>query len=486
MSSASPVVDSLAARTHGLYIGGEWVETTRQDEVKLPYDGSAVGFVAHAEERHVEMAVRAAGQGAAAMAALANYQRADLLLRLADELKKDETELAQRICAETGKPLKEARIEASRSVNTLIASAHEARQLHGEVVPMDFAPGAEGRLAMTMREPLGVIGAITPFNFPLNLTLHKLAPALAAGNAVVHKPAERTPLSALRLAELVNRAGAPKGAYNVITGDGPVIAQAMLRNPAIAMVTFTGSVAVGTSLRAQAGLKRMTLELGNNSAAIIEPDADLDTAIKRSVQGAFGHSGQICISLQRVFVHETVAEKYVDGLVAATRKLHMGHPYEDTTDISSLIDEKAAVRVESWIQQAVDSGARLLCGGKRVKATIEPAVLVDVPPSARISCEEVFGPVVAVYRYSSLEDAIARANGTPFGLQAGIFTSNLPRAFSAAKKLHFGGVLINDIPTFRMDHMPYGGAKHSGLGREGPRYAIEEMTEMKFVCWKTE
>jgi acyl-CoA reductase-like NAD-dependent aldehyde dehydrogenase len=486
MSSASPVVDSLAARTHGLYIGGEWVETTRQDEVKLPYDGSAVGFVAHAEERHVEMAVRAAGQGAAAMASLANHQRADLLLRLAEELKKDEAELAQRICAETGKPLKEARIEASRSVNTLIASAHEARQLHGEVVPMDFASGAEGRLAMTMREPLGVIGAITPFNFPLNLTLHKLAPALAAGNAVVHKPAERTPLSALRLAELVNRAGAAKGAYNVITGDGPAIAQAMLRNPAIAMVTFTGSVAVGTSLRAQAGLKRITLELGNNSAAIIEPDADLNTAIKRSVQGAFGHSGQICISLQRVFVHETVAEKYVDGLVAATRKLHLGHPYEESTDISSLIDEKAAVRVESWIQQAVDSGARLLCGGKRVKATIEPAVLVDVPPSARISCEEVFGPVVAVYRYSSLEDAIARANGTPFGLQAGIFTSNLPRAFSAAKKLHFGGVLINDIPTFRMDHMPYGGAKHSGLGREGPRYAIEEMTEMKFVCWKTE
>jgi acyl-CoA reductase-like NAD-dependent aldehyde dehydrogenase len=486
MSSASPVIDSLAARTHGLYIGGEWVETARQDEVKLPYDNSAVGLVAHADERHVEMAVRAAEQGAAAMGSLANHQRADLLLRLADELKKDEAELTQRICAETGKPLKEARIEASRSVNTLIAAAHEARQLRGEVVPMDFAAGAEGRLAMTMREPLGVIGAITPFNFPLNLTLHKLAPALAGGNAVVHKPAERTPLSALRLGELVNRAGAPKGAYNVVTGDGPVLAQAMLRNPGIAMITFTGSVEVGTALRAQAGLKRITLELGNNSAAIIEPDADLDTAIKRSVQGAFAHSGQVCISLQRVFVHEAIAEKYVDGLVTAAKKLRLGHPYEESTDVSSLIDEKAAVRVESWIQQAVESGARLLCGGKRVKASIEPAVLIDVPPSARLSCEEVFGPVVAVYRYSSLEDAIARANGTPYGLQAGIFTMNLPRAFAAAKKLQFGGVLINDIPTFRMDHMPYGGAKHSGLGREGPRYAIEEMTEMKFVCWKTQ
>jgi acyl-CoA reductase-like NAD-dependent aldehyde dehydrogenase len=486
MPSTVAIVNSVATRTHGLYIGGEWVETPRQDEVKLPYDSSVVGLVAHAEERHVEMAVRAGSEGATAMAALSNYQRAELLLRIAEEVKKDEAELAQRICAETGKPMKEARIEASRSVNTLIAAAHEARQLHGEVVPMDFAAGAEGRLAMTMREPLGVIGAITPFNFPLNLTLHKLAPALASGNAVVHKPAERTPLSALRLAELVSRAGAPKGAYNVITGDGPALAQAMLRNPAIAMMTFTGSVQVGTELRARAGLKRMTLELGNNSAAIIEPDADLDTAVKRSVQGAFGHSGQICISLQRVFAHDSIADKFVDGLVAAARKLRLGHPYEDSTDISSLIDEKAAARVESWIQQAVDSGARLLCGGKRTKATIEPAVLVDVPASARISCEEIFGPVVAVYRYSSLEDAIARSNDTAYGLQAGIFTANIARAFSAAKKLRFGGVLINDIPTFRMDHMPYGGAKHSGLGREGPRYAIEEMTELKFVCWKTE
>jgi acyl-CoA reductase-like NAD-dependent aldehyde dehydrogenase len=242
---------------------------------------------------------------------------------------------------------------------------------------------------------------------------------------------------------------------------------------------------VGTELRAKAGLKRITLELGNNSAAIIEPDADLETAIKRSVQGAFGHSGQICISLQRAFVQEAVADQYVAGVVAATKNLNIGNPYDAATDISSLIDEKAALRVESWIRQAVDGGARLLCGGKRTGTTIEPAVLVDVPRAAHISCEEVFGPVLAVYRYQSLDEAIARANDTPYGLQAGIFTNNLPRAFSAAKKLRFGGVLINDVPTFRMDHMPYGGTKHSGLGREGPRYAIEEMTELKFVCWKT-
>jgi len=319
MSSTAPVVDSVAARTHGLYIGGEWVETSRQDEVKLPYDGSVVGLVAHAEDRHVEMAVQAAERGASAMASLANHQRAELLLRLAAEVKKDEPDLTERICAETGKPVKEARIEASRSVDTLIAAAHEARQLHGEVVPMDFAAGAEGRLAMTLREPLGVIGAITPFNFPLNLTLHKLAPALAGGNAVVHKPAERTPLSALRLAELVSRAGAPKGAYNVITGDGPALAQAMLRNPVIAMMTFTGSVQVGTELRARAGLKRMTLELGNNSAAIIEPDADLDTAIKRSVQGAFGQRRPRGL-LRGALAYEREAAVEAEALVRLVRR----------------------------------------------------------------------------------------------------------------------------------------------------------------------
>jgi acyl-CoA reductase-like NAD-dependent aldehyde dehydrogenase len=442
--------------------------------------------VAHANDEHVDAAIAAACSGAEAVAAMENHERADLLLRIADELKRDHAELARLICAETGKPIKEARVEASRSANTLIAAAHEARQLHGEVVPMDFASGAKGRMAMTVREPLGVIGAITPFNFPLNLTLHKLAPALAGGNAVVHKPAERTPLSALRLAEIVERAGAPKGAYNVVTGDGPAIVQRMLRDPRVAMITFTGSMAVGEYIRANAGLKRVTLELGNNSAVIVEPDADLSLAVMRSVQGGFTHSGQACISLQRAFVHESVFDGYVEGLVAGAKRLNVGHPFEESTDIASLIDERAAIRVESWIREAVDSGARLLCGGKRRGATIEPAVLTDVAPTAHLSCDEVFGPVVAVYRYRSLDDAVTETNRTPYGLQAGIFTKDIARAFSVARKLHFAGVMINDVPTFRMDHMPYGGAKHSGLGREGPRYSIEEMTEPKLICWRTE
>jgi acyl-CoA reductase-like NAD-dependent aldehyde dehydrogenase len=484
--SATSIFEPLVSAKQGLYIGGEWIQTPASDEVRLPYDGSVVGLAARAEGSHVDRAVSAASEGARAMAVLANHERAELLVRIANELRREEAQLAQLICGESGKPIKEARVEASRSVNTLVAAAHEARQLHGEVVPMDFTPGGEGRMAMTVREPLGVIGAITPFNFPLNLTLHKLAPALAAGNAVLHKPAERTPLSAFRLAEIVSRAGAPKGAYNVITGDGPALADQMLRHPDIAMITFTGSMRVGASIRARAGLKRVTLELGNNSALIVEPDADLSVAITRSVQGAFSHSGQVCISLQRAYVHESVFDAYLDGVVAATKKLHIGHPYESSTDISSLIDEPAAIRVESWIREAVDSGARLLCGGTRRFATLEPAILTDVPTSARISCEEVFGPVLAVYRYRELEEAIAQTNDTPYGLQAGIFTNNLPRAFSVAGKLRFGGVLINDVPAFRMDHMPYGGMKHSGLGREGPRYAIEEMTDLKLVCWKTE
>ena len=470
--------------THPLYIGGEWVDTDAHDVVRLPFDGSPVGEVPHGDARVVDRAVTAALKGAQAMSALANYERADLLLKIAEYITRDRAEFVHLVCSETGKPIREARVEVDRCPQTLIAAAHEARQLRGEVIPMDFAPGGQGRMAMTVREPIGVIGSITPFNVPLNLALHKVAPAFAAGNAVVHKPAERTPLSALRLARTMDEADVPKGAYNVITGDGPELAAAMLRHRDVAMITFTGSMRVGAEIRANAGLKRVSLELGNNSAVIVERDADLKTAVQRTVQGSFGHSGQVCISVQRAFVHRSVILDFLDGLTAQTAKLRLGHPYEESTDVSSLIDEKAAIRVQSWIEEAIESGARSLCGGKRHYATIEPTILTDVPAAARISCEEVFGPVVAVYSYDDLDDAIARVNGTPYGLHAGIFTNDIQRAFRSARKLQMGGVLINDIPMFRMDHMPYGGAKHSGLGREGPRYAIEEMTESKIICWK--
>ena len=466
------------------YIGGEWVDAAAHEVVKLPYDGTPVGQVPRAEADVVDQAVAAARKALVPMREMGNCDRADLLLRIADLIKRDNAEYAQLICNETGKPIKEARVEAERSLATLFAAAHEARQLHGEVVPMDFAAMGKGRMAMTVREPLGVIGCITPFNVPLNLALHKVAPALAAGNAVIHKPATKTPLSAARLARTMEEAGAPKGAYNLITGSGARVGMAMAEHPGIAMLTFTGSPEVGRTIKSRAGFKKVTLELGNNSAVIIEPEADLSTAVARTTQGAFSHSGQVCISVQRVFVQRAIAGEFVERLKASTEALKIGHPYEESTDISSLIDEAEAIRIEQWIAEAVAAGAMVVTGGTRKFATLAPAVLLDVPDTCRISCQEAFGPVVAVYPYQNLDQAIERVNATPYGLQAGIFTNDIQRAFRAARKLDVGGVMINDIPMYRADHMPYGGVKESGTGREGPRYAIEEMTEMKLICWK--
>ena len=467
-----------------LFIGGQFIETKERETVRLPYDGSAAGSVPIADEATTARAIDAAREGARAMANLTPYERAELLDRIREEIRKNAAEFSRLVCAETGKPIREARVEVDRSQQTLLAAAHEARQIHGEVVPMEFSATGKGRMAVTVREPLGVIAAITPFNVPLNLALHKAAPALAAGNAVIHKPAERTPLSAARLAKAIADAGAPAGAYNFIHGSGPKLGSMLLESPGVDMLTFTGSARVGRDLRSRAGLKRITLELGNNSAVIVEPDGDLPTAVTRTVQGAFSHSGQVCISVQRAFIHRSLFTEYVDRLKAATEQLKIAHPFDEASDISSLIDEAAAKRVEEWIAEAVAKGAKPVTGGPRRFATIPPTILTDVPASCRISCEEVFGPVVAVYPYDDLDWAIAQVNDTPYGLQAGIFTSDLQRAFGAARKLRFGGVMINDVPMYRADHMPYGGVKESGLGREGPRYAIEEMTEMKLICWK--
>ena len=473
-----------AQATNRNYIGGEWVDTPEHEVVRLPYDGTAVGEVPRSGVDALDRAIAAARKGFAAMREMTNYERADLLLRVRELLLRDLADFTQAVCNETGKPIKEAKVEAQRASETLVSAAHEARQLHGEVVPMEFSATGKGRMAMTVREPLGVIGCITPFNVPLNLALHKVAPALAGGNAVVLKPATKTPLSAVRLARTMEEAGVPKGAFNVITGSGTVIGTAMAEHPGLAMLTFTGSPAVARTIKARAGFKKVTLELGNNSAVIIEPGSDMKTAVARTVQGAFSHSGQVCISVQRVFAHRSIFNEFTDRLKAGADALHIGHPYEPTTDISSLIDEKEAIRIEEWIAEAVKGGAKVVTGGKRTRATVSPAVLVDVPAACQISCQEAFGPVVAVYPYDNLETAIEQANATPYGLQAGIFTPDMQRAFQAARKLEVGGVMINDIPMYRADHMPYGGVKESGTGREGPRYAIEEMTEMKLICWK--
>lgn len=474
----------LEKKEYPLWIGGKAVKTASTRAIELPYDGTPVAEVYEADEAAFQQSVSAAVRGARAMASLTLAERAELIDRLRGLLAQHADEFARLIASETGKPLREARVEVERSQQTLLASADAARSLRGEVIPMEASPTGKGRWAITVREPLGVVGAITPFNFPLNLAMHKVGPALAAGNSVIHKPSENTPLSALRFAPLVQQAGAPDGAYNVVTGPGETTGDWLVSDARVDMITFTGSIPVGEAIRAKSGLRRVSLELGNNSSLIVEPDADLDTLIPRCVTGSFSHSGQVCISVQNIYVHEQISREFTDHFVEATRKLKIGHPLDESTQVSSLINVGAAERVESWIAEARDAGGRVLTGGIRHRATIEPAILVNVPPQARLRCQEVFGPVVSIQQYRQIEDAIEQVNAGDYGLQVGVCTRDLSRAFKAAQALRFGGVMLNDVPAYRVDLMPYGGVKKSGAGREGPRYAIEEMTEMKLICWR--
>lgn len=464
-------------------IGGRDVTSGTPIPVHLPYDGSMVGTVFQATKEIVDQAVAAARIAAVEMAALTRDERSAILRRAWERLVADKEEMARTISSEGGKPIREARAEVDRSAQTLLFSAEEAHRLCGEVVPMDASPAGKGRWGMTVREPLGVIAAITPFNFPLNLALHKIGPALAAGNAVVHKPASTTPITAIRLARILEESGLPAGALNVVTGPGGALGDQLVSHPGVAMVTFTGSPEVGLRIRQLAGLKKVTLELGNNSAVVIEDDADLDQAVPRCVTGSFAHSGQVCISVQRIFVNHKIQQGFLERFLAATAKLRIGHPHEPETDVSSMITESEAERVESWVAEAVSQGARLVAGGRRSRATIEPVVLTGVPPDSRVSCREVFGPVVAVNGYGNLGEAVDLVNHSDYGLQAGIYTRDLEKAFRAARRIHVGGFHINEVPQYRLDQMPYGGVKLSGTGREGPRYAIEEMTEPKLISW---
>ena len=467
-----------------LFIAGRPVTTESELVVRLPFDSTPVGVTYNAGEREVAAALEAAAAAAGAMRKLSAAERSALLYKAWQLLGENQAEMAQVLMSETGKPIREARGEVGRAMETLLLSAEEARRLHGEVVPIEGALAAKGRMAMTVREPLGVIAAITPFNVPLTLAMHKVAPALASGNTVVHKPASTTPLSASRLAAIFQQAGLPTGAYNVIAGPGRIVGDRLVEDSRVCMISFTGSVEVGSRIRDRAGMKRVTLELGGNAGVIVEPDGYDDSLIPRCVTAAFAHSGQVCISLQRAYLHETVYDRFVEEFTRATAKLKIGHPAAEDTDISSLITEEEARRVERWIQEALEAGAQLLIGGRRTNATVEPTVLAEAPPSVACSCKEVFGPVVVLYRYRELQEAIERVNDSAYGLQAGIYTRDLGKAFRAARQLEVGGVLINDVPMFRVDIMPYGGVKLSGMGREGPRYAIEEMTEPKLICWK--
>ncbi|MGZ9583145.1 aldehyde dehydrogenase family protein [Paenibacillus marinisediminis] len=469
-----------------LFINGQWKEAARYEALYSPYSGEWIADVGYASEAETEEAIQAAEAGAEKMARMPAHQRTAILNRAVDILEERKEELARLLALEAAKPLKTARGEIARTIQTYKFSAMEASRIHGETVPLDAAPGGEGRIAYTIRKPIGVVAAITPFNFPFNLVAHKVGPAIAAGNAIVLKPAGQTPLSALMLAEIFQVAGLPDGVLNVVSGPGSVVGEQLVRDPRVKAVTFTGSPAVGIAMKNKAGLKRVTLELGSNSALIIDETSDVtDELVDRCVLGAFSFSGQVCISIQRIYVHENKYEEFLAKFKAKTEMLTIGDPLDEATDLSALIHEKEVHRMREWVDSAVSRGARVVTGGKELNSRIfPPTILTSVPSDEPISCEEVFGPIAVVAPFAALEEVIKEVNRSRFGLQAGIYTRDIHSAMLAAEQLDVGGVMINDYPTFRVDNMPYGGVKESGFGREGIRYAIEEMTELKLIAIK--
>ena len=452
--------------------------------VRNPYNGVEVGHVPRGKEADVASAVDKAHSGAEAMRRMPLHRRSEILAKAAAMLSVDRQSLAELIVAEAGKTIREARAEVDRTALIFQLAAEEARRLHGETVPFDGVANGEGRTGYWLREPVGIVGAITPWNVPLALSAHKIAPALAAGNAVVHKPAEQTPLSALRLADILHGAGVPEAALQVVTGLGEEAGDALVRHPDVAFVSFTGSRAVGMQLPARAGFKRVALELGGNSPVIVTPSADLCEAAAAIVRGGFAVAGQLCISVQRILVHESVKNALANLLVPAIAALRLGDPMEETTDVGPLINPEACERVADAVQKAIAAGASVLTGGEREgRAGFQPTLFEEMPPASPLAMEEAFAPLVMLISYRTLAEAIQIANATPYGLNAGIYTNDLREALEAAREIMAGSVMINDVPTFRTDNMPYGGRKQSGLGREGVRFALEEMTDLKLVCF---
>jgi len=444
-----------------------------------------IGEVPQAGAGEVEAALDSAVRGARQMAGLTAAERHDILRRTAEGLRNRSEDLALTLTREVGKTIREARGEVMRTIQTFTAAAEEAKRIHGQGVPMDADPRGAGRLGFTLRVPVGVVVAITPFNFPLNLAAHKVAPALAAGNSVILKPATETPLADLRLAAILEQSGLPEDALNVITGRGDQVGPPLISDERVRMLSFTGSLDVGRTMTAVPGIRKTTMELGSNSAVIVMADADADLASRRIAAGAFALAGQVCISVQRVYVQRPIFDRLVETVCERAGKMKIGDPREEATDMGPMISQAAVERAQSWIEEALEAGGKRVCGGRREGALLWPTVLTQVPDTCRISSQEAFAPVVMINPVDTLEEAIARVNDSRYGLQAGIFTGELSGALRAAREIEVGGVMINEVPTFRVDHMPYGGMKMSGIGREGLRYAIEEMTEIRLVCFRT-
>ena len=468
-------------------IGAERVTTADSIAVTSPFDGAEIGRVPSCGAAEVDRAVAAArarlAGDADGSAPFPPHERAAVLDRAAALLAERTEEFARTIAAEAAKPIKTARVEAQRAVDTFRFSAAEARTFAGEVVPLDASAPGVGKMGFTLRVPIGVVGAISPFNFPLNLVAHKVAPAIAAGCPMVLKPASQTPLSAIALADLLlGECGLPTGWLNVVTGSGGAVGDPLVDHDDVAMITFTGSPEVGWRIRGRAARKKVSLELGNNTPVIVEADGDWRTAAAKLKVAGFSHAGQSCISSQRLYVHRSIHDEFVNALVEEVASLVVGPPLDEDTDVSALISSGDTERIEQWIAEAVDGGATVAAGGKvGDTGVLLPTVLTGVTPEMKVCAQEVFGPVVAVAAYDTLDEAIALANDTRYGLQAGIFTARVDSALAAARRLDFGGVVVNEVPTWRADQQPYGGVRDSGNTREGPRHAVREMTEPRLV-----
>jgi len=468
------------ATNWGFLLDGEWLTEGEPFEVVSPYDGAVVGTTFWATAQHAETAVRAAQRAFETTRKMPGFGRQRILREISEGIRVRQEEFARLIASEAGKPIRTAREEVNRAVFTFAVAAEEATRIGGEWLPLDWQASAAGRGAIVRRFALGPILAISPFNFPLNLVAHKVAPAIAAGCTIVLKPAPKTPLTSLLLAEVIAKSGWPKGAFNVLNLANPD-AERLVTEDRLKMLSFTGSGPVGWALKAKSGKKKVALELGGNAAVIVHSDWPAEDAADRCVAGGYAYAGQTCVSVQRIFVHRDVEEKLLARLVDGVRKLKMGDPLDESTDVGPMINEDAARRAASWIDEAARAGAKIATGGKRKGSFLEPTVLTHTRRDMKVSCQEVFAPVVTVEPYDDFDDAIRRINDSPFGLQAGLFTRDARLLFRAFEELEVGGVIAGDMSSFRIDHMPYGGVKESGMGREGVRYAIEEMTEPRIL-----
>jgi acyl-CoA reductase-like NAD-dependent aldehyde dehydrogenase len=466
-----------------LFIAGSWVEGGGSTlEVYNKYTQEVVGGLSTAQQEDVEAAVDAASRSAPLMAAMPAWQRSEILRRVSQLIAEQREEIAETIAVEAGKALKFARLEVDRAVGTFSIAAEEATRIHGETVPLDAVPSGEGYFGFYIRRPVGVVAAVAPFNFPLNLVAHKVAPAIAAGNTVVLKPASTTPLTSILLCRILEKVGLPAGAVNLVVGPGGTVGEWLVANPQVAKVTFTGSPVAGERITQVAGIKKVTLELGNTSPVIIASDADVEAAAKRCAIGAYYNSGQVCLSVQRIYGDRRIYDPLAESLTKASQEMVVGDPTDERVDVGPMINQKEAERIEDWVGEATGDGAQILTGGRREGAVYWPTVLAGVKPGMKVVKEETFAPVASVIPYDDFEEALRLADATDFGLQASVFTQDVGRVFQAIRSLNFGGVIINDTPTFRADHMPYGGTRRSGVGREGLRYAIEEMTNIQMVA----